>query len=82
MTTCGHCCLRLVNLDDNPINECNIALKLWDMLIKGSLFFDRRPSNLMTYGLINVGCMDNFIVTCNFVQFHKNVPYILTFSHV
>jgi hypothetical protein len=31
--------LGLVNLDDNPFNECNIALKLWDMHTKACLFF-------------------------------------------
>jgi hypothetical protein len=30
--------LGLANFDDNPINECNITLKLWETHTKGSFF--------------------------------------------
>jgi hypothetical protein len=40
MMTCGHFfVLGFANLDDNPINECNITLKRWDMRTKGNLVF-------------------------------------------
>ncbi len=45
--------IRFVGLNDSPIDKFDITLKFGDVHTKGCLLFNKRPSNLITYGLIN-----------------------------
>ncbi len=49
-----------MNFNESPINEFDTTLKLWNRHIKSNLSsITNRSSNLITYGLVNVGCNEN-----------------------
>jgi hypothetical protein len=72
--------LGLVDCDENPIKESNIINAL-DVSIKGSLLFNGRPSNFITYRFINVEWNEiaSSHITLLF-QFHMEGSYIVTLS--
>jgi hypothetical protein len=43
--------LGFVDLNENPIDEFNTTLNFEDVQTKGSLLFNNKPSNFITYGL-------------------------------
>ncbi len=49
----GDIVIRFVDLNDSPIDKFDITLEFGDVHTKGCMFFNKRPSNLITYGLIN-----------------------------
>jgi hypothetical protein len=49
----GGIVIRFVDLNDSAIDKFDITLELGDVHTKGCLFFNKRPSNIITYGLIN-----------------------------
>jgi hypothetical protein len=53
---------RLVNLDENPINEFNTTLEFRDVLCKGNLLLNNRSLNLVSYNLTNAWCNTNCII--------------------
>jgi hypothetical protein len=49
----GGIVIRFVDINDSPIDKFDITLEFRDVNTKGCLFFNKRPSNLITYGFIN-----------------------------
>jgi hypothetical protein len=52
-----------VNLNENPIDESNATLELWDVYAKGNLVLNNKPFNLVAYGFINAKWNENHIIT-------------------
>ncbi len=70
----------LTNLDGNPINKSDTTLKLQDVLHRGSLVFNSRPYNLVTYGFLNARCNKKFIITYCILVLVPHASYMTTLS--
>lgn len=63
---------RFMNLD-----EFDTTLELMDVCTKGTLLFNSRPLNFVTYGLLNARCNENCIITNSIFIIipHKSIVY-------
>lgn len=59
----GNIVPRFVNLNESPIDESSLTLKLMDVHTKGHPFLNNTPSNTIACGLINPQCNENYIIT-------------------